>query len=125
MPARALAALRLETFVEDRLEKLLLSYQRSPEALEMLKQLRPSVVVTTGPHRYEEPAIVSAAKQLGIPVLAFIASWDNISTKGRLEFKYDGYLLWSENMKRELHHFHPQTREVPSYIVGAPQGICP
>jgi hypothetical protein len=121
VPARVLAALRLQTFVEGRLEKLLLSYQRSPEALEMLKQLRPSVVVTTGPHRYEEPAIVSAAKQLGIPVLAFIASWDNISTKGRLEFKYDGYLLWSENMKRELHHFYPRTREVPSYIVGAPQ----
>jgi CDP-Glycerol:Poly(glycerophosphate) glycerophosphotransferase len=121
LPARALAALRLETVLENRLEKLLLSYQRSPQALEILRQLRPSLVVTTGPQRYEEPAIVSAAKQLGIPVLAFIASWDNISTKGRLVFKYDGYLLWSENMRSELHHFYPQSREVPSYIVGAPQ----
>lgn len=121
LPARTLAALRMEKLVEARLERLLLSYQRSPAAQGLLRQYRPSVLVTTGPHRNEEPAIVAAAKQLGIPVLAFIASWDNLSTKGRLVFKYDGYLLWSENMRQELHSFYPQSREVPSYVVGALQ----
>ena len=121
LPARGLAAVGMAEPFEDRLEKILLDYPRSPKALQLFREKPPTVLVTMGPHRYEEPAVIAAAKELGIPVLAFIASWDNISTKTRMVFKYDGYLLWSESMRRELHHFYPQSREVPSYIVGAPQ----
>jgi hypothetical protein len=121
LPARALALVRAERPLEDRLERLLLSYQRSPEASERLRADPPAVVVTTGPYQFEQPAVVAAAKNLGIPTLAFIPSWDNVSTKNRLTFKYDGYLVWSEQTKRELHHFYPYTRRVPVYVVGAPQ----
>jgi hypothetical protein len=65
--------------------------------------------------------VVAVAKNLGIPTLALIPSWDNISTKNRLMFRYDGYLVWSAQAKRELHEFYPQTRNVPVYVVGAPQ----
>ena len=121
LPARALALLKAERPLEDRLERLLLTYQRSPEALERLRANPPAVLVTTGPFQFEEPAVVAVAKNLGIPTLALIPSWDNLSTKNRLTFKYDGYLVWSEQTKRELHHFYPHTRRVPVYIIGAPQ----
>jgi hypothetical protein len=121
LPARALAFLQLENTVENQLEKLLLSYQRSPEAIHRLRTERPDLLVTTGPHRYEEPAIVLEAKKLGIPVLAFITSWDNLSTKNRVVFKYDGFIVWSKQMKAELHHFYPYSREIPVYTIGAPQ----
>jgi hypothetical protein len=121
LPARGMAALGLEPLLEDRLERLLLSYERSEAAFDELRREPPAVIVTSGPQRSEEPAVVSAAKRLGIPVLAFISSWDNISTKNRLVFKYDGYLLWSEQMRRELNEFYPQSRDVPTYVVGAPQ----
>lgn len=121
LPARALAAMRLERLVEDRLERLLLSYPRSLDATELLQKNPPAVLIATGPNRFEEPGIVAAAKRLNIPVLAFIHSFDNISTKSRMVFKYDGYLLWSEQMKQELAHFYPESCRVPTYIIGAPQ----
>jgi len=121
VPARALALLKAERQLENQLERLLLTYQRSPEALKRLRENPPAVVVTTGPFQFEQPAVVAVAKNLGIPTLALIPSWDNVSTKNRMTFKYDGYVVWSEQTKRELHHFYPQTRHVPVYVVGAPQ----
>lgn len=121
IPARLMSAFGVEEQFEDWLEKRLLAFQRSEEALQRLQAARPDVLLTTGTFRFEEPAINAAAKNLGIPTLAFITSWDNPSTKNRMVFKYDGYLVWSEEMKQELYHFFPHTREVPVYVVGAPQ----
>ncbi len=121
IPARAMAKLGVEEQFENWLEKHLLSFERSAEAYKRLQAERPDVLLSTGTFRFEEPAINAAAKRLGIPTLAFITSWDNPSTKNRMVFKYDGYLVWSEQMKQELHHFYPHTREVPIYTVGAPQ----
>jgi len=121
IPARLLALLRAEAVLENWLEQRLLAYPRSPEAERRLRTLRPDVLLTTGTFRFEEPAINAEARKLGIPTLAFITSWDNPSTKNRMVFKYDGYLVWSEQMKRELHHLFPYTKDVPIYVVGAPQ----
>ncbi|MEP6901968.1 MAG: CDP-glycerol glycerophosphotransferase family protein [Actinomycetota bacterium] len=121
LPARFLAMLRTEKSVENKVEKLLLSYPRSDEAEERLRQLKPDVIVTTGPFQFEQPAIFAAAKKLGIPTLAYIPSWDNITTKNRMLFKYDGYIVWSEQIKKELHEVYQHTKNQPVYIVGAPQ----
>ena len=120
-PARALAMCHLEQPLENRLEKLLLSYPRSAEAKERLLEIRPSVIVVTGAFQFEQPAIFAAAKDLGIPTLAYIPSWDNITTKNRMVFKYDGYLVWSEQTKKELHQYYPASKKAPVYVVGAPQ----
>jgi hypothetical protein len=121
LPARVLAMLRMETKLEDWLEGVLLGYLRSPEGVERLGMSKPDVLIATGTFRYEEPAITAAAIKLGIPTLSFITSWDNPSTKNRMVFKYDGYLVWSEQMKEDLYRFFPYTKRVPIYVVGAPQ----
>ncbi|PWT80701.1 MAG: hypothetical protein C5B44_04960 [Acidobacteria bacterium] len=121
LPAKVLAAIKAEQILENRLEKLLLGYPRSNDASEAFKKNPPAIVFTTGPFQFEQPAIVAAAKNLGIPCLALIPSWDNISTKGRMVFKHDGYIVWSAKMEQELRDFYPQTRDVPVYVVGAPQ----
>ncbi len=121
LPARFLAMCRSEKWLEDNLEKVLLNYPRSDEAEQRLRELKPSVLVVTGAFQFEQPAIFAAAKKLGIPTLAYIPSWDNITTKNRMVFKYDGYLVWSEQIKKELHEFYPATRNLPVYVVGAPQ----
>lgn len=120
-PAYALSKLHVERVLETSLERLLLSYERSPEAVARLEERRPDVVVTTGPFQFEQPAVVAAAKRAGIPVVAMIPSWDNLSTKNRLVFRYDGYVVWSETSREELYRFYPETRNVPVYVVGAPQ----
>lgn len=121
LPARLLAMLRAERVLERNLEKLLLSYPRSEEAARRLVANRPSVVLMTGPFQFEQPAVFTAAKQLGIPTLAYIPSWDNVTTKNRLVFNYDGYIVWNEKVRQELLDFYPQTRKSPIYVVGAPQ----
>lgn len=120
-PASIIATLGLEEKYEAWLEKFLLSFERSAEATKSILDNRPTVVVTTGPQRYEEPAIVGSVKRLGIPTLALITSWDNITTKNRMPFRHDGYLVWSEQMKEELLHHYPYTRSRPIYVIGAPQ----
>ncbi len=121
LPARLLAYSGTERILENALEKLLVSYPRSVEASNRLAELRPSVVISTGPFQFEQPAVFTAAKRLGIPTLAYIPSWDNVSTKNRMVFKYDGYIVWNEQNKRELLDFYPHARNVPVYVVGAPQ----
>jgi hypothetical protein len=119
--ARGLALLSVERPLDDMLERWLLRYERSAEATYRLRHTRPRVVVTTGPFQFEQPAIAAAALRLGIRTLALIPSWDNISTKRRMIFKYDGYMVWSERLKVELHERYPHTRDKPVYVVGAPQ----
>ena len=120
-PASVMAFLRMEKTLENRLEKLMLSYPRSEEAEARLRADRPDVIVTTGPFQFEQPGIYSIARKLGIPTLAYIPSWDNVSTKNRMVYKYEGYVVWNEQTRRELHEFYPYTRENPVYEVGAPQ----
>lgn len=121
LPARVLAALRLHQVLESGVENTLMRYTRSRDSVQRLAALDPDVVVTTGPHRFEEPAVVREAKRQGIPTMAFITSWDNLSTKHRMVFRYDGFLLWSDQMRKDLFDFYPNTREIPVYITGAPQ----
>ena len=46
--------------------------------------------------------LVYAAEQLQLKTTAFIFSWDNLASKGRMAANFDGYLVWSELMKQEL-----------------------
>lgn len=120
-PAKALAYMGAERTVENALERLLVAYPRSLEASRRLSRGRPGVIVSTGPFQFEQPGVFSPARKLGIPTLAYIPSWDNISTKNRMVFKYDGYIVWNEQTKKELTDFYPHTKDVPIYVVGAPQ----
>lgn len=116
-----LGAARLEGWFEGRLEQLLVKYPRSPEAADRLARLRPSLVVSTGPYQFNEPAVTAAAKAAGVPVVAYIPSFDNITTKNRLVPKYDAYIVWSQDQRRQLQDHYPHARHAPVYAVGAPQ----
>lgn len=120
-PAILLASMRSEIPVENYLERFLLSFPRSPEAEARLLAKRPDVIITTGPFQFEQPAIFSVAKKLKIPTIAYIPSWDNVSTKNRMVFNYDGYIVWNERMREELHEFYPRTKNARVYVVGSPQ----
>lgn len=122
IPARVFSYLNSEKWLEDYIEKIMLNYPpRCSAAIERMKIDRPSVVVSTGLFQFEQPAVYEAAKKLGIPVIAYVPSWDNITTKNRMIFKYDAFIVWSEQTKKELHEFYPATRDVPVYVIGAPQ----
>jgi hypothetical protein len=64
---------------------------------------------------------VLAARRLGIPTVTFIASWDNITSKGRIAAPFDHYLVWSDLMRKELHHDYPELPKDCVHVVGTPQ----
>jgi hypothetical protein len=65
--------------------------------------------------------ILAASKDLNIPNTAFIFSWDNLASKGRMLGEFDNYLVWSNLMKAELLTFYPNTKKENISIVGTPQ----
>jgi hypothetical protein len=65
--------------------------------------------------------MLSLAKQLRITTTAFIFSWDNLASKGRMLGEFDNYLVWSELMKSELLTFYSKTKSAQVSIVGTPQ----
>lgn len=52
-------------------------------------------------------APVLAARDLNIPVVSFIHSWDNLP-KGNKMLKADHYFVWSDYMKTEMEAYYPQ-----------------
>lgn len=120
-PAKVIAGLRAQALLENSIEQLLVRYPRSEAAKQLLSSTKPDVILSTGPFQFEQPAIFSHARELGIPTLAYIPSWDNVSTKARMVFNYDGYIVWNEQIKEELRYFYPRTKDVPVYVVGSPQ----
>ncbi|MGB7201861.1 MAG: CDP-glycerol glycerophosphotransferase family protein [Pyrinomonadaceae bacterium] len=120
-PAKVLAGFGTEVLLEKYLERLLLTYPRSRDAEYRFGKRRPDIIVSTGPFQFEQPAIFSVAKRMNIPTIAYIPSWDNVSTKNRMVFDYDAYLVWNEQAKRELNEFYPVTRNRSVYVIGSPQ----
>lgn len=100
---------------------LIQKYSCSPQAKARFRINKPDVILCTGPNRSHETYIIMEAKNQNIKTIAAIHSWDNITTKARMNARYDAYLVWSEQMKKELIEIYPYSARRPIYIVGAPQ----
>ena len=68
----------------------------------------------------EWPAVVSG-KLLGLPVITAITSWDNPTTKRFRVVDYDAYLVWGEQMKREVRQYLQVRDSERIFVTGAPQ----
>jgi hypothetical protein len=119
--AKPFSYLGVESWAEDRLASALIAYASPRKTVDWLAQVAPAAVVAMNPFIESQMATIAAAKRLKVPVVAFITSWDNITTKPRMIYEYDGYIAWSEQMQRELHEFYPQSRGRRIDVVGAPQ----
>lgn len=65
--------------------------------------------------------LIYAAEKLKLKTSAFIFSWDNLASKGRMAGNFDYYLVWSELMQSELLHFYRSIKAENIHIVGTPQ----
>ena len=85
-----------------------------PDFAALLQRERPDLVVFSTMLPGVGPWL-KAARQRRIPTILSVASWDNPTSKGPLLVPPDHVLAWSEEMKRELMHFHwlPAERIAP------------
>lgn len=118
---KAIYSLRLYRILDRVVHYLVAHQSRSPESYQLLSQNKPDVLLVTNPFWYHETAIAVEAQKLGIKIMSFIPSWDNITTKSRMTFKSDLYFVWSEIRKNELHRFYPFTKNKPVISLGALQ----
>ena len=81
---------------------------------------KPDLVYCTSQRSVLAIAPLLAAKQLKIPTVTFIFSWDNLP-KATLDVTADYYNVWSEHMKNELLHYHPFINEDQVKTTGTPQ----
>jgi hypothetical protein len=65
--------------------------------------------------------LIYAAQVLNIKTSAFIFSWDNLASKGRMAGNFDHYLVWSNLMKTELLLFYKSVKKNQVEVVGTPQ----
>lgn len=90
------------------------------DSLAALEKEKPSVVFCTNQRSAVAIASILAAKDLGIPTVAFIFSWDNLP-KGTKIIDTDFYIVWSEHMKMELKYYYPNINDEQIFITGTPQ----
>lgn len=65
--------------------------------------------------------LIYAAEKLKIKTSAFIFSWDNLASKGRMAGNFNNYLVWSDLMKSELLYFYKFINSKNISVVGTPQ----
>jgi hypothetical protein len=94
----------------------------SDEFLRLYGELKPSLVFNAS-HVHSQLAIqaVQAAQWLGIPTATFIFSWDNLTSQGRILPAYDHYLVWNEDIRKQLLRIYPEVRPEQIVVTGTPQ----
>lgn len=96
---------------------------RTNEAyIKLFQELRPSLVFN-GSHVHGRLPIqaVQAAQWLKIPTAAFVFSWDNLTSQGRIMPPYDQYLVWNETLKDQLLDIYDTVRPEQVFVTGTPQ----
>ena len=90
-------------------------------ARQQLREINPDIVLSTfNVDSTYERAYVLAAKELGIPLVNSIMSFDNLTSKPA-HLLYDYYLVWNQGMQDQLLRFYPQVDTNRVYITGTPQ----
>lgn len=89
-------------------------------AKDQIKGIKPDLIFCTHQRVFSVTPEIEAAKSLGIPTSTAIFSWDNLP-KGRLPFRTDQYLVWSNYMKEEMATYYPDINQESIVITGTPQ----
>lgn len=90
------------------------------ECYKTLNKEQPKVVFCTNQRPSIAIAPILAAKDLNIPTVTFIFSWDNLP-KATMVIETDYYFVWSEHMKQELLKYYSYVQEQQVFVTGTPQ----
>ncbi|WP_452220380.1 CDP-glycerol glycerophosphotransferase family protein [Lacinutrix salivirga] len=85
-----------------------------------LLEHKPDLIFCTTQRATQSISALLAAKDLGIPTVAFVYSWDNVP-KAMQVVETDFYVVWSEHMKREVLQYYPFVKEEQIFVTGTPQ----
>jgi len=101
--------------------KQMLNQNTSPVAYDKLNTYKPDFIVYTNPFWFNDIGLQIEADKLKIRSFCYIPSWDNITTKNKLVLSQSAYCVWSQEQKRQLLKYYPESKHKPIYVSGAPQ----
>lgn len=99
------------------LERSTTKYQYCKAQLEKHK---PDLIFCTTQRATQSISALLAAKDLGIPTVAFVYSWDNVP-KAMQVVETDYYCVWSDLMKQEVLQYYPFVKQEQVFVTGTPQ----
>jgi exonuclease VII small subunit len=85
-----------------------------------LEQHKPDLVFCTTQRATQSISALLAAKDLGIPTVSFVYSWDNVP-KAMQVVETDYYFVWSDLMKQQVLQYYPFVKENQVIVTGTPQ----
>ncbi|MFD2939591.1 UDP-glycosyltransferase [Flavobacterium notoginsengisoli] len=85
-----------------------------------LQKHKPDLVFCTTQRATQSISALLAAKDLKIPVVAFVYSWDNVP-KAMQVVEADFYFVWSDLMKEEVLKYYSFVKESQVFVTGTPQ----
>ncbi len=103
-----------------RAEQMYLRTHSLAEVREQLERCRPDLLWSTVCVSPWEYPYILAAREMGVPVVTSILSFDNLTSRGRLPH-FDHYLVWNERMREQLRRFYPYVGEHRVTVTGTPQ----
>ncbi|HJP57244.1 MAG TPA: hypothetical protein VJ847_09485 [Gemmatimonadales bacterium] len=103
-----------------RLETLRLAGGDMAAVRRSLASARPSLVVATSCINPIEDLFLAAARDLGVPTLGCIQSFDHLTGRS-LTADCDHYAVWNERMRDQLLRYHPVRAPSQVSVTGTPQ----
>jgi hypothetical protein len=89
---------------------------------ELFDRIKPDLVFNCSHiHASRGELPVRVAHKMGISTAAFIFSWDNLSSRGRILPPYDYYFVWHHGMRDQLLSLYPYINKDQAFITGTPQ----
>jgi hypothetical protein len=85
-----------------------------------LQEHKPDLVFCTTQRASQSISALLAAKDLGIPTVCFVYSWDNVP-KAMQVVETDYYCVWSDLMKAEILQYYPFIKDEQVFVTGTPQ----
>jgi hypothetical protein len=119
--ARIFSFLRLQALVGNVYESSLYKDPIAVKYKQWLSDYNVDMLFFTHQRPPQIAPMAIAGKQLGIPTVAYIFSWDNLSSKGRMPVLFDRFMVWSNLMKSELLQFYPTLDSSDVAVTGTPQ----
>jgi hypothetical protein len=92
---------------------------RSKKVEELLRALRPDLLVLSTPFGLEDTIYLLHARELGIPVVCQMLSWDNVTSKGTPLLMPDYFISWGPIMTDEIVEYYRFPRD-KIYECGVP-----
>jgi hypothetical protein len=89
---------------------------------ELLAGVEPDLVFN-GSHIHSAAAhgVVAAARARSATTAAFLFSWDNLTSQGRIMPPYDAHLVWNADIRADLLRIYPRIDPERVVVTGTPQ----